>query len=319
MSDDDYMRDMALPARAPRGPLPRNETPIVPPDSVGGRALVAVIAIMTFLACLTTGAVLLIRASASDWQSEVSREVTIQVRPAAGRALDDEVQKAADAARGFPGVAEVRPFSRDESARLLEPWLGSGLALQDLPIPRVIVLKLAPGQSADLNGLRRILSERVPGATLDDHRGWIERMRAMAGAAVAGGIFVLALVLAATMLSVTFATKGAMAANMPIIEVLHLIGARDSFIARQFQSHFLKLGLKGGALGGGLAIAVFFLASVAGGWIFGGAGADQAAPLFGSFAIGLDGYSILLLQILLVAAVTAGASRHAVYRTLETV
>jgi cell division transport system permease protein len=75
---------MAAPAR-PRGPLPRNETPIVPPHSLGGRALVAVVAIMTFLASLTTGAVLLVRASAGDWQAEVAREVTIQVRPAPGR------------------------------------------------------------------------------------------------------------------------------------------------------------------------------------------------------------------------------------------
>ncbi len=319
MKGDRPIAGMARPAQRMREALPRNETPIVPPDTSGGRALVAVVAIMTFLACLTAGAVLLIRASASDWQSEVSREVTIQVRPSPGRLLDEEVQKAVDAARAFPGIAEVRPFSRDESARLLEPWLGSGLTLEDLPIPRVIVVRLAAGQEADLNGLRRVLSDRVPGATLDDHRGWIERMRAMTSAAVIGGAFVLALVLAATVLSVTFATRGAIAANMPVIEVLHLIGARDSFIAGQFQGHFLRLGLKGGALGGGSAILVFLTASFLSGWIAPGPGSDQAAPLFGSFSLGLSGYLILLLQVFVAAAVTAAASRHTVYRMLEAV
>jgi cell division transport system permease protein len=221
-----------------------------------------------------------------------------------------------DAARGFPGIAEVRPFSRDESARLLEPWLGSGLSLEDLPVPRVIVLRLAPGRGPDLGGLRKILSERVPGATLDDHRGWIDRMRAMTGTVVIGGIFVLVLVLAATMLSVAFATRGAMATNMPVIEVLHLIGARDSFIAGQFQTHFLKLGLKGGALGGGLAVVLVFVAGLLNRWLPGG---DQTALLFGSSSIGPGGYLVLLLQIALVAGVTAAASRHTVYRTLETV
>ena len=76
-------------------------------------------------------------------------------------------------------------------------------------------------------------------------------MRAMANSAVAVGILILMLVLAATVLSVTFATKGAMAANRPIVEVLHLIGAKDGFIAGQFQRHFLLLGIKGGAIGGG--------------------------------------------------------------------
>jgi cell division transport system permease protein len=319
MNDGRDLSDMAAPARLPRPPLPRNDTPIVPPDSIGGRALVAVVAIMTFLATLTTGAVLLVRASAGDWQSEIAREVTIQVRPAAGRVLDDEVQKAADLARSMAGIAQVRVFTRDESARLLEPWLGSGLALEDLPIPRVIVLRLAAGQAVDLSALRRALSERVPGASLDDHRGWIERMRAMARSAVIGGIVIITLVLTATMLSVTFATRGAMAANMPIIEVLHFIGAKDRFIARQFQRHFLVLGLKGGAIGGIAAIILFLIANFGSGFFVGTAGADQAASLFGNFSIGVDGYLVLVLQIFLVAGVTAVASRHAVYQTLEAV
>lgn len=299
-------------------PLPRNETPIVPQDSIGGRALVAVVAIMTFLASLTTGTVLLVRASANDWQSEVAREVTVQVRPISGRDLDEEVKKAADIVRAAPGVSDVRPYTREESARLLEPWLGSGLVLEDLPIPRVIVVKINAEAAVDFAALRRELS-KVPGATLDDHRGWIDRMRAMAGSAVIGGIVVLALVLVATMLSVTFATRGAMATNRPIIEVLHFIGARDGYIAGQFQRHFLVLGLKGGLLGGGIAIALFLLAGLIFRWVVGGAEADQVAILFGTFSIGWPGYLLLALQILLIAGVTAAASRHTVHRTLESV
>ena len=87
----------------------------------------------------------------------------------------------------------------------------------------------------------------MPGATLDDHRGWIDRMRAMAGAAVAIGIGVLLLMFAATVLSVTFATRGAMATNKNVIEVLHFVGAKNGFIAGNFQRHFLLLGLQGGA------------------------------------------------------------------------
>src|ERR1700754_460301 len=97
--------------RAMSGLLPRTETPIVPKRSIAGRALVAVVAIMTFLASLTTGAVMLVRSSAAEWQSEVSREVTIQVRPVPGRDLEAEVARAADIARGTAGIVDVRPFS----------------------------------------------------------------------------------------------------------------------------------------------------------------------------------------------------------------
>lgn len=116
--------------------LPRVETPIVPQSTIAGRALVAVVAIMTFLASLTTGAVMLVRAAAIDWQADVAREVTIQVRPVAGRDIEADIAQAVAIARAFPGVAEVRPYSKEEAGRLLEPWLGTGLQLDDLPMPR---------------------------------------------------------------------------------------------------------------------------------------------------------------------------------------
>jgi len=316
MTDHRNPIDLSIQAREP---LPRNETPIVPSDSIGGRALVAVIAIMTFLASLTTGAVMMMHASAADWQSEIAREVTIQVRPVSKGDMEAEVQKAAEIARGFPRIADVRPYTKAESASLLEPWLGTGLALDDLPVPRVIVLKLAPGPAPDLAALRKLLSEHVASASLDDHRGFVDKMRAMANSAVAAGILILVLMLAATVLSVTFATRGAMAANRPIVEVLHLIGAKDGFIAGEFQRHFLLLGIKGGAIGGGAAMALFAIAGFAGSWLTGTAGGDQFTSLFGSFSIGWEGYVALAVQILLIAAVTAGASRHTVNQTLESV
>ena len=92
------------------GLLPRSDTPIVPKKSIAGRALVAVVAIMTFLASLTVGAVMLVRAAANDWQSDVSREVTIQVRPEAGQNFEGQVARAVEIAREFPGVGEVRAW-----------------------------------------------------------------------------------------------------------------------------------------------------------------------------------------------------------------
>jgi cell division transport system permease protein len=123
----------------------------------------------------------------------------------------------------------------------------------------------------------------------------------------------------ATVLSVTFATRGAMATNRPIIEVLHFIGAKNGFIAGQFQRHFLLLGLEGGVIGGGVAMMLFGLANIVSNMSIGTAGGDQLAILFGRFALGGGGYLAIVGQIVLIAAVTATASRRTVNRTLETV
>ena len=304
---------------AGQAPLPKIESPIVPHQSIGGRALVAVVAIMTFLASLTTGAVMLVRSNAADWQTEVLREVTIQIRPTTGRDLDTAVASATEIARSFSGILEVRPYSKQESAQLLEPWIGSGLVVSDLPVPRVIVVKLASGAQPDIAAMRKTIAEKVPGASLDDHRGWIDRMRAMSDFVVAGGVIVLGLVIAATILSVSFATSGAMAANRPVIEVLHFIGARDRYIAGQFQRHFLWLGLKGGAIGGAAAILLFALIAPIEAMIRGTAGAEQFAALFGSITMGTTGYVVILLQIVLIAAVAAEASRRTVNRTIASI
>ena len=311
-------RELMTSQRTIGGMLPRGETPIVPKRSIAGRALVAVVAIMSFLASLTIGAVMLVRASAVEWQSDVAREVTIQVRPIDGKNLDAEVARAVELAQAVPGVGDVRATSKEESEGLLEPWLGSGLSLDDLPVPRMIVVKL-PSGGVDLAPLKKALSEKVAGSSLDDHRAFIERMRAMAQTTIAGGIGLLIMMLVATVLSVIFATRGAMATNRPIVEVLHFIGAKSGFIAGQFQRHFLMLGLEGGMIGGGLAMLAFGAAGIAARIGAGTASGDQVATLFGSFSLGWEGYAAITGQIVLIALVTALASRHTVNRTLETV
>ena len=289
----------------------------VPRASISGRALVAVVAIMTFLASITTGAVLLVSASAAEWQSEVASEITIQVRPQSGRDLDRDTAAAAEAMRPQPGIIEVRPFSKGESAKLLEPWLGTGLSIEQLPVPRVIIARLQPGATLDLAALRGRVLQVAPSASVDDHRAWIERMRSMTGATVFAGLGILALVIVATIISVSFATRGAMAANRPIVEVLHFVGAGDSYIANRFLRHFLRLGLEGGLIGGGVAMLGFGFSESIANWFSGTPVGDQFAALLGTFSLRPSGYLVLAAQALLIAAITAWASRRTLFATLD--
>jgi cell division transport system permease protein len=261
---------------------------------------------------------MLVRASASDWQSDLAREVTIQVRPAAGRDIDADVDRAAAVARATPGIAGVRPYSKEDSSALLQPWLG-GMALDELPVPRIIAVEVGHDPPPDLAALRGALAAQVPPASLDDHREFVDHMRVVTRAVLAGGLGVLALVIISTVLTVSFATRGMMATNRQVIEVLHFIGAKNSFIAGQFQRHFLLLGLKGGAIGGGCAVLLFGLADLTSDWLLGSAGGAQLDALFGTFSIGIAGYAAVLAQVALIAFVTAATSRQTVNRTLAAV
>ena len=306
----------AKPTDAAGRPLKR-DMPLVPADTIAGRALVTVIAIMTFLAALTAGLAILIADASHDWQGDVGREMTIQVRPVSGRDLDAAVGEATALARAAPGVAAVDPYSKAESEKLLQPWLGAGLDLGDLPVPRLVVVKLGTGATIDSGKLRAALEKEVPGATLDDHRVWQARLATMANATVAVGIVVFGLVLTAMLFAVAFATRGAMAGAREIIEVLHFVGAADGFISRQFQRHFLRLGLRGGAIGGGCAIVFFLMGGLLlGRWRTSAAG-EQVEAMFGSFGLHLKGYVAIVMIAGAIALMTGVVSRLIVYRHLR--
>ncbi|CCD99524.1 Cell division ABC transporter (membrane component) [Bradyrhizobium sp. STM 3809] len=302
-----------LPAQA------RIVSPIVPRASIAGRALVAVVAIMTFLASITTGGVLLVSESAAEWQSDVASEITVQVRPKTGRDLERDVALVTEAMRAQSGIVEVRPFTKDESSKLLEPWLGSGLSFDELPVPRVIIARVQPGTSFDLNALRARVIQVAPTASVDDHRAWIERMRSMTGATLFAGFGILLLVIAATIISVSFATRGAMAANRPIVEVLHFVGAGDRYIANHFLRHFLQLGLEGGVIGGGLAMLGFGFSESIANWFSGTPVGDQFAALLGTFSLRPLGYVAIALQAVVIAAVTGWAARRTLFSTLASI
>jgi cell division transport system permease protein len=294
-------------------------SPIVPRASIAGRALVAVVAIMTFLASITTGTVLLVRESAAEWQSEVGSEITVQVRPETGRDIERDTAAVAEVMRSQSGIVETRPFTKEESNQLLEPWLGSGLSFDDLPVPRVIVARLQPGNKFDLAGLRSKVTQIAPNASVDDHRAWIERMRSMTGATLLAGVGILTLVIVATIISVSFATRGAMAANRPIVEVLHFVGAGDRYIANHFLRHFLQLGLEGGLIGGGIAMLGFGFSESIANWFSGTPVGDQFAALLGTFSLRPTGYLVIAVQAVVIAAITGWASRRTLFATLDAI
>ncbi len=290
---------------------------LVPAASIAGRALVTVVAIMTFLASLTAGAAMLISDTSRGWQDEVAREMTIQIRPAAGRDLDADTAKAAELASKTPGIASVRAYSKAQSEELLQPWLGTGLDLSELPVPRLVVVGIDKEERPDIEVLRKRLADAIPGSSIDDHRFWLERLAIMAKSVVFVAAVIFTLVLAAMILAVGFATQGAMAGNREIIEVLHFVGAEDSFISRQFQRHFFRLGLRGGAIGGGLAILAFLGSGALASWLRATPGGDQMEAMFGDFSLGLNIYAAIALIAAGIAIVTGFVSRVIVYRHLR--
>jgi cell division transport system permease protein len=287
---------------------------IVPREGVAGQALLTVIAIMAFLACLTLGVVLLVNKTAESWKSDIAREVTVQVRPFTDVNINEAIRDASRLLLSFEGVDKVTALNEAETAELLEPFLGSGLQLEELPIPRLLTVTLDPAVAVDFSAIRERLAAEVPAASLDDHRSWTSRLSTMAGTTVFAGTIVFILVMAATVLTVVFATRGAMAGNKDIVEVLHFVGADRRFIAREFEKHFLRIGMIGAVTGGLAAIFVFIAAGLWSSTMRATPQAEQLEALFGTFSIGLSGIVGIFLVAASVAVLTGVTSRITVMR-----
>lgn len=290
--------------------------PIVPASNVSGNALMLVIAIMAFLACLTLGGVSMVRATAQSWQSEISREITIQIKPQEGVDMDKALADARDLALAFDGTTDGQIVDRAATARLLEPWLGQGLDLDELPVPRLVIITIDETSPPDFAAMRQALSEKLPQAFLDDHRTWVDRLIAMANTTALIGTAVLILVFSAMILTVIFATRGALSGNRHIVEVLHFVGAEASFVAAEFQKHFLKISMKGAFAGGALAMFCFISAGIWQNRTLATPQSDQATALFGTFTIGWSGYLGIAATILLIAVLTTLTARFTVMRTI---
>lgn len=294
----------------------RRPAAIVPDNSVTSRTLMLLVAIMTFLSCITLGGVLLVQKSAIAWSADVGREVTIQIRPIEGEDMNSNLRTSESLAKALPGVRTARTMTLEESAELLEPWLGTGLDLAALDVPRMVIVELSDPSEFDAEQLATNL-ETINGASLDTHSAWRQQLNAMSGTMVASGLLVLLLILAATVLAVIFATRGTMASNRTIVDVLHFIGASNKFIAGEFQRRFLDIGMRGGIIGG-LGAIVFFvgIGTLSNSYLPNEAG-SQLFAIFGSFSLGLDGFLLLCLFVPLIAGLTGITSRLTVRRFLK--
>jgi cell division transport system permease protein len=311
--------ELVAPMRPSVPPKSTAPNPIVPAGSVTGRSLTLVIAIMCFLACLTAGAVYMINQSAAAWLKDVASEVSVQVEPK-GSAQDNErrIGEISLFLAKQAGIKAVKPMSQKDSSALLEPWLGKSAGLAELPVPRIIALELDRNSPPEFDKLRTALIKQFPGTTLDDHRHWQAQIRTVTRSFALGGLAILMLVGAATTAIIISATKSAMASNREIVEVLHFVGATDRLIAREFEKHFLRLGIRAGLVGAGLAMAVFFAMPTAM-RVLGGEAVTQAelSRLIGTGALDLPGYFLLGIVVVVTAALCMLTSRYGVYRILN--
>jgi cell division transport system permease protein len=216
------------------------------------RFLPWLIAPTVYLAAIAIAFMLALNGTLAEWDRGLAGTMTVELPPTASG--DATVKAVVTLLRGTTGIAGATPLDRAAEGKLLQPFLGTAITPEELDLPRLIDVRVAAGSTLDLAALKTKLAAAAPGAVLDDHQQWLDRLYALALSVEAAGLVIVAMVSAASVLTVIFTTRAGLAVHRDVIELLHMIGARDGYVAHQFEREALRLGFAGGV--GGLILAV---------------------------------------------------------------
>jgi cell division transport system permease protein len=255
----------------------RFDLPLV--EDATGRFLVWIMAVMIYLGIMALAGALVLAGMADRWENGLTGRLTVQIAPepddsgagpgpAAGTGavapLAQRTELALALLRATPGVVRAEAVTVAAAHKLLEPWLGPAL-LDDLPLPALIDVEVAPGSDLEVPALADRLARSVPGAHLDNHAAWLDDLRRLARTAQLVALAMVVLVFAAAVAAVVFAVRTGLAIHSPVVELLHIMGATDRYVARQFQTHIVGLALRGGAVGLALGVTTLVVLDQAAG------------------------------------------------------
>lgn len=273
------------------------------------RYLPIVISSMIFLAALALAGLFSIHSAVQNWSTAVSGNLTVEIAYDASQNLDKKVKVTTDFLSTFPGIENIRPLSVEETAKLLEPYLGRADIIKELPLPRLIEVTIAKGGSLDLLATAKKLSNTIPGARLNTHRPWLDKMITLARSVQLLAAAIMFIIGVATVIIVIFAARTGMVLHQEIIEVLHMTGAKDTYIARQFQNYFARISFLGALPG--LLMAIFVMQFL--GFLTG----QLEASLITAPTMILEGWIALAMLPFLVALLTMGTVRWIVMGSLK--
>ncbi len=206
-----------------------------------------IVAAMTFLATLALLGALAVGEQAATWRTGLRGSLTVEIPAAAEDAQRRD--RVLAVVRAEPAVARAEPISRVSVAELLAPWLGAAGLSNALPVPQLIDVNLIPGARLDVASLNERIAAAAPGASIDDHGRWLGQLLRLATLATLAAIGIVIVVLASALVAVTLSTRAGLALQHQAVALLHLIGAEDRYIAREFARDALIIGLRGGVTG----------------------------------------------------------------------
>ena len=233
--------------------------------------LQVIISITVFIFAITLSGVLSVDSMIANWNKSILGSLTVQIMPVTNNNREKAIaetkayeENAVNFLKSVNGILKVTPLTDEQLDELLKPWLGDEINISDLPTPRIIDVKISPQAHIDFAQLAKDLNEASPQASLDNHKLWLNRLIAFADGIKLIATSILILISGITSGAIFYTTKMSLGLHHHIIEILHIIGAKDTYIAQQYAKRTAFLGIIGGTIGLFFAVpTIFFIGNLA--------------------------------------------------------
>jgi cell division transport system permease protein len=123
----------------------------------------------------------------------------------------------------------------------------------------LIDVDMKPGTTANAPEIAELLHRFSPHIRIEEHSRWQHMVEKLRLSLEVMAYLFISLIAATVMVTITLITRSSLATHASIIDVLRLVGANNSYIARKFQRRAFWLALKGGLWGVIIALPTIFL------------------------------------------------------------
>ena len=272
--------------------------------------------IYTYLFVIVLAIVMAVNSMADNWEKDIMGALTVQIIPVEdeNKHIDQEKtleqqNKVLQFMENVSGVKSVRVLSSEDIEKLMTPWLGNKVDISELPIPALLDVGLKDDGSINYDEVTRGLKQITPNASIDNHRLWLNRLLKFASSLKHTALLVLLMVAGICALSIYYSTRTSLWINRESLEILHVVGAPDKYIAKQYALNYAKIGFFSGIIGLMAAVPCIILV--------GKYGISTGSGLISGARLSVLAWAIIMITPLISCAYSMATSYLTVRKSLE--
>ncbi len=292
----------------------KNEIPI--DDEETSIFMYVLSSIYMYLFIIVLAIVMSINTMVKSWEKDILGSITIQVSPIEdeNKKIDadktqEQLNKVLQFVENSEGVKSVHVIDDETVERLMTPWLGNKVDVNTLPIPQLLDVQLKENAEINYDEMTRGLHKVTSNASIDNHRLWLNRLLKFAGSLKTLALSVLFMVIGICAFSIYYSTRTSLGINLNSIEILHIIGAQDDYIAKQYAKSYAKIGFFSGVIG-----LIFAIPSIV---IVSKYGISTGSGLLNSAGLSTFHWLLMMVTPLLSLFYAMGTAYYTVRKSLE--